>query len=64
MTNRFDLEQQILNCWNIVEDLDFLIDDNSDDKTMNIVFGLKELYQRKFDKLFTTFEQCLKNREI
>ena len=61
MTDRFDLEQQIMSCWNIVDDLDFIINDNSDDTTMNIVLGMKSLYQKKFEKLFDTFEKCIRN---
>jgi hypothetical protein len=65
MTSRFDLEQQILGCWNLVDELDFvceLVQDN--DKAMNVLLGLKELYQLKFEKCFNTFEQCLPNKQI
>ncbi len=65
MISRFDLEQQFLSCWNIVDELDFvseLVQDN--DKAMNVLLGLKELYQLKFEKCFNTFEQCLTNKQI
>lgn len=64
-TNRFDLEQQILGCWNLVDELDFvceLVQDN--DKAMNVILGLKTLYALKFEKCFNTFEQCIANRNI
>lgn len=64
MTSRFDLEQQIMGCWNLVDDLDYILDDNANDATMNIVLGLKTLYQKKFEKLFSTFEDCIANKQI
>lgn len=58
----FNLEQQIMSCWNITSDLDTLFEsvlesDLSQDQIANIVLGLKQLYDIKFDKLFRTFEQ-------
>ena len=61
MTSRFDLERQITDCWNLVDDLDYiseLVEDN--DKAMNLILGLKQLYQQKFEKLFRYFENSLK----
>lgn len=62
MSDRFDLEQQIMQCWGIVDELDFVMDaveEGDNDKTLNILIGLKELYARKFDKMFNTFEVCI-----
>lgn len=59
----FDLEQQILNCWNVTSDLGLLLEyviesDTFDrDNISNVVLGLEELYQLKFDRCFRTFEQ-------
>lgn len=60
---RFDLEQQILNCWNIIDDLDLLEElvlekKASTDEIANFVLGLKTIYKQKFEKCFNTFEQC------
>ena len=60
--DRFELEQQILDCWHIVDELKTLseavCDNNlSTDQTANILTGLQQLYQLKFDKLFQTFEK-------
>lgn len=69
MTDRFDLEQQILECWNITSELDLLTEailekDISRDDIANILFGLSGLYELKFDKAFNTFEQLIKTRSI
>lgn len=67
MSNRFDLEQQIMQCWGIVDELDYVleaVEEGDEDKIMNLLIGLKELYARKFDKMFNTFEQCIKKGEL
>ena len=61
---RFELEQSILNCWNITDELNLLyesiIDNNrgemTPDKIANILLGMKELYNLKFEKCFEDFE--------
>lgn len=64
----FDLEQQIMNCWSVVDDIDMLykhFGDNpkysgmstkAEDEMMNLMLGLKSLYQLKFDVMWRTFE--------
>lgn len=67
MANRFDLEQQIMDCWHVVDDLKVLFENVVEDENLtkdtisNVVLGLEELYQMKFDKLFRTFEQVTKD---
>lgn len=61
MSDIFDLEQQILDCWHIVDDLKVLEEGVLDkgisvDEIANISIGLEKLYQLKFEKLFNTFE--------
>jgi hypothetical protein len=63
--DRFDFEQQIMNCWNVTTDLKDLteevIEGNlSKDQISNVLMGLEQLYQIRFDKLFRMFEQGLK----
>lgn len=66
MTKRFDLEQQIMDCWQVVDDLKVLFENVVEDENLtkdsisNVILGLEELYQMKFDKLFRTFEQYIK----
>ena len=65
--DRFDLEQDIMACWNVVDDLDVFLSrymdgpEMSDDDVANVILGIKSLYQLKFQKLWDTFEQLLKN---
>lgn len=62
--DRFDLEQQILDCWRVVDDLKTLGDvydrEHTEDQVLNILIGVTELYDLKFNKLFETFEACIK----
>lgn len=69
MKDRFDFEQEIMRCWNITSDLDTVIEavlerDISKDEVANILLGMKQLYELKFDTLFDTFEQLIKARKI
>jgi hypothetical protein len=70
MTDRFDLEQQILDCWHVTDDLNILLEhimesDNLDkDGISNIVLGMKELYNLKFQRCFDTFETMLQDKKI
>jgi len=57
----FDLEQGIMTCWNIIEDLKMLNEavlerDLTDDEISNILLGIERLYNLKFEKLFELFE--------
>jgi hypothetical protein len=71
MKTRFDLEQQILDCWGICDDLNTIFEYFYEqqepvdvDKLANILLGLKELYHIKFEQTFNTFEKLIHNREI
>lgn len=65
MYDRFDNEQLLLECWNIVEHIRTLNEavletDMSRDKISNVLMGLADLYDYKFDRLFNMFEQSVK----
>ena len=69
MLTRFDLEEQIMECWNVVKDIETLysIEDIRDleyDERMNILIGLSSLYQIKFERLFNTFEQLIQKGKV
>jgi len=79
MKNHMDLEQEIMSCWNVVDDLELLYDNivndasnkfdmpaDTEDRLGNIVLGLKELYQMRFERTFSTFEQVVfpKNNDV
>jgi hypothetical protein len=66
MKTRFDLEQEIMECWNITSDLQdvyrYVMEGDSEmntvqrDRVANLLLGLSELYELKFNKAFRTFE--------
>ena len=70
MKTRFDLEQEIMQCWNVTDDIKAIYTYHLDkqalteDEMGNILIGLEKLYQIKFETLFDTFEQCLKQKEF
>lgn len=70
MSDRFDFEQQILKCWNITEEIQLLNeqvlenDELTKDQISNYLLGLHTIYEMKFDKLFTQFENMVKERKI
>jgi hypothetical protein len=67
MTDRFDLEQNIMQCWNVCDDIQLYLDmhDNMDeDQRLNYLIGLKQMYQMKFERCWNNFEQCVSTRQI
>ncbi len=66
---RFELEQKLLSCWSITDDLDTLAEAVMEEKVdadsiANILLGLKEIYNLRFESTFSCFEECIKTREI
>jgi len=67
MSDRFDLEQNIMQCWNVTDDIQLYLDmyDNMDeDQRMNYLIGLKQMYQMKFERCWNSFEIVVRTREI
>lgn len=69
MVDRFDLEQHIMSCWNVCEDIKVVYSQYdhkspSEDEMMNLLIGLEQLYQLKFQQLFDTFETLIRERKI
>lgn len=63
--NIHELEQHILKCWSVIEDMEVLYtevcDANLDaDKTANILLGMQQLYHIKFDQMWKCFEEVCK----
>ena len=63
----FDLEQQIMECWNVTRDIELVTrhlvdhsDGYSDDDIMNKYMAIKDLYEIKFDAKWRTFEDVCK----
>lgn len=69
MADRFDLEQQIMECWRVVEDLKLIYKSQdftklTEDQHANLMLGLIELYELKFELLFNTFETLVHERKL
>lgn len=64
--DRFDLEQDIMNCWSVVDDIKGLsrcmLDRRkmTEDEISNYLLGLETIYQVKFERLFETFEMLIR----
>lgn len=64
--DRFDLEQDIMNCWSVVDDIKELnrcmLDRRklTEDEVSNYLLGLETIYQVKFERLFETFEMLIR----
>ena len=68
---RFDLEEGIMKCWNITDDLKILLEQYLDgdkpmteDEVANILVGMIELYEIKFDHTFKIFEELVRDKKL
>ena len=70
---RFDFEQQLMECWNVVKDIEtiyeFVGDSDPDapdyhDRTMNMLIGTAQLHEVKFQKLFSMFEDLIHKGDL
>ena len=65
--DRFDLEQEMMNCWRVTDDIDSVahfvgqidIDAKDQDAILNMLLGMKQLYNVKFEVMFNTFEELV-----
>ena len=69
MSDRFDLEQNILDCWKITDDVNLLYknvmeEELDKDKISNVLLGLQAIYSMRFEQLWETFETVVRNEEI
>jgi hypothetical protein len=60
--DRFDLEQEIMQCWNVVEDLRILADRNP--AIAEDLKAVAHVYEMRFDNMFNTFEVLIKNGNL
>ncbi len=66
---RFDLEAQMMKCWQVLDGLDTVTEgvldyDWTPDQVSNATIGLKEIYQLEFEKLQGMFELLVRNGDI
>ena len=62
MTTRFDLEQHIMKCWSVVEDVNLIYEKSSslsEDERQNALLGIISIYNLKFQELWDCFENCI-----
>jgi len=57
---RFDLEQGIMNAWSVVEDLKLAAEFANEPKIVELLNSMACLYQMRFEKTFSLFEECLR----
>ena len=59
--DRFDLEQQIMQCWSMVDDVKLFVSQSASSDEFS---ALATVYDRKFTTLFDTFELMLSSGQI
>ncbi len=70
--DRFLLEQYIMQCWHITDDLEtisnYVTDHNipveHQDKILNMLMGLQALYTQRFSDTMNLFEELLEQKKI
>lgn len=62
MSDRFDLEQEIMQCWSVVNDINMFAKNASTDS--EDWKALARVYEVKFNQLFEHFEAMIKNGSI
>ena len=69
--NRFDLEEDISNLNQIGEDIETIIyaigdsaNKYSEDQLLNMLIGIKQLHDTRYEKMWATFERLIKNGTI
>ena len=61
MTDRFDLEQQILECWKITDEIPMMESQGANVADMT---SLACVYEFKFKKLWSIFEQMVAENKV
>lgn len=61
MSDRFDLEQQILECWKITDDVKLFAEQNPSEEKWQ---ALKTYYDAKFEQLWDTFETMCREKQF
>jgi len=71
MKNRFDLEDSIGDMANTSSDIETVIyaigdcpNTPSEDELLNMLIGIKQLHETRYQKMWQTFEELIKNGTI
>jgi hypothetical protein len=67
MNTQFDLEDMLMKCWHVTDDIDLVatmvgnmdINARDKDRLLNILIGLKELYNARHSATFAVFEDLV-----
>ena len=66
--DRFTLEDQIMQCWGVTDDIDMVYSTEAlyedQDRMMNVLLGMQELYRMRFQRLYDTFEHLVHEGKI
>lgn len=67
--NRFDFEQQMMDCWGVVDDIKTIyhlqdLRDTTEDEMQNLLLGLFTMYQVKFEILQKMFEDLVHAKQL
>ena len=70
MTKLYDLEEKIMDCWSVCNDLAVVFRqigdgerDPTPDEMMNTLMGMQQLYQWKFEQLFNRYEKIQRSQQ-
>ena len=61
MTDRFHLEQQILECWKVTDDISLFVEQNPSEEKWQ---ALRTYYDAKFEQLWETFETMCREKQF
>lgn len=61
MSNQFDLEQQILECWRVTDDIALFVGQSPSEEKWK---ALQTYYDAKFEQLWATFETMCKEKQF
>ena len=59
--DRFDLEQEILECWKVTNDINMLVEQGASVESFET---LANYYELKFDRLWDTFELMVREKKL
>lgn len=63
--DRFDLEESIMNCWSMVDDVRMIRERvATEDEVIQLIKSVEVLYQAKFEELFLIFEKLVNQGEF
>jgi hypothetical protein len=61
MSDRFDFEQEIMECWKVTNDMQMYIDQGAKIEDLKVLI---DYYERKFQKVWDTFETMISEKKI